>query len=427
MSKLSRTLIALGLSLLIVAAGVGVALVLVKTKAEPKKADKPARVVPVDVVVVDKSTQRLSVVANGTVISAREVILQPELTGRIVWKSPELVPGGRLKKGQPLLRIDPRDYAAAVEQQKAQLESRRLAFEQEQSRRLIARREWDLFADAGVDADPDAAGRALALREPHIRSAKASLRAAQTSLDQSRLALSRTQIVAPFNAFVQSEQVDLGQLVAPNSQLARLVGTDVFWVQVSVPVDELPWIRIPELNANEGSSAKVIQEVGDGAVKREGKVIRLFGDLDPVGRMARVLVEVPDPLRVNAPRPPVATDGASTSNPVALPLLLGAYVRVRIEAGELEGVVEIPRVALHEDNEVYVADADNKLRVRRPTVAWRREKSVLVRGALETGDRVIVSQLATPLDGMAVRVAGSAEASASTTPDAGTRPEEKAQ
>ena len=416
MSNSSRTLVAIGLFLLIVAAGVGVAVVLIKTKAQPTKTEKPIRAMPVEVHAVKEATERLTVLANGTVISAQEVILQPELTGRIVWKSPELVPGGHLKKGQPLLRIDPRDYTTAVEQQKAQLETRRLAFEQERGRRVIAQREWDLFGDAGAaDADPDAEGRALALREPHIRSAEASLRAAQTALDQSRLALSRTLIAAPFNAFVQSENVDMGQLVSPNAQLARLVGTDAFWIQVSIPMDRLPWIKIPGVNAEKGSTAKVLQQIGDGVVEREGTVIRLYGDLDPVGRMARVLVEVPEPMRVDKPSKATEAmrDGTSDPNPISLPLLLGAFVRVSFEAGELEGVLEVPRAALHEGSLVYVADNDGKLRIKRPTVVWRREETVLVRGELKSGDKVITSQLATPLEGMDVRITtGEAAASA---------------
>lgn len=401
----SRTLVSIGLVLLLLAVGVGIAVVLVKTKASPKKAEKPTLAQSVEVHLVTESTQRVRVSANGTVISAQEVILQPEVTGRVVWKNPDLVPGGHVKRGASLLRIDPRDYLAAVEQQRAQLEAKRLAFDQERSRRVIAQREWDLFGDAGApDADPGA-GRALALREPHLRSAEASLEAAKSTLEQSRLALSKTQIVAPFNAFIQSENVDIGQLVSPAAQLARLVGTDAYWVQVSVPVDRLPWIRIPGLNAEEGSEVVVTQQVGDGHVERRGKVIRLFGDLDPVGRMARVLVEVPDPMNVDKGGASKETveDGADPSA-VRLPLLLGAFVRVAIDAGELSGVVEVPRVAVHEGGLVYVMDREDKLRVKRPNIVWRREDTLLLKGDIASGDRVITSALATPLEGMKLRV-----------------------
>jgi len=430
MNKLSRTLVIIGLFLGIVGAGVGVAALLILTKPKPKKSDKPKRTVPVEIHVVKSSTQPLRVIANGTVISAQEISVQPEVTGRVVWKSPDLVPGGRVNKGDPLLRIDPRDYAAAVAQQKAQLEGQRLALEQERSRRVIAKREWNLFGDAGVtDADPDALGRALALREPHLRSAKASLAAAEAALDRSRITLSRTLINAPFNAFVRDESVDLGQVVSPNARLGTLVGTDAFWVQASVSIDKLPWIRVPGLNAETGSSAVVMQKVGDGIVERNGSVIRLYGDLDPMGRMARVLVEVPKPLRADQPVEAAGVrEGDAPAAPSAMPMLIGAYVRVAIDAGEVDDVFEVPRAGLHEGNVVYVADGEDKLQTRRPEIIWRREGSMLVRGDLKTGDRVIVSQLATPLEGMDLRIeSNAAAASAKGKTGSSSRPEEKTQ
>lgn len=414
MTSTTQKLVAFALFLLFVAAGVGVAVVLVKTKAEPKKSEHGVKAVPVEIHVVTTSTQPVRVIANGTVISAQEIILQPEVTGRIIWKNPQFVPGGRFKKGAPLLRIDPRDYAVAVQQQLAQIENTRLGLDQERGRRVIAEREWALFGDAGsLDADADAPGRSLALREPHLRSAEASLRAAQSGLEKAKIGLSRTQIVAPFNAFVQSEAVDVGQLVSPSMQLGRLVGTDAFWVQVSVPVDRLGWLRVPGLNADEGSSVKIVQQVGEGRVEREGKIIRLYGDVDPVGRMARVLVEVVDPFGLASsdakkkagekPSEPLK-DGAGGPSASELPLLLGAYVRVSIDAGTLDGVVEVPRSAVHEGDVVYVIDSESKLRFKRPEIVWRRETTMLVRGELASGDKIVTTHLSAPLEGMLLRV-----------------------
>ncbi|MCU0693150.1 MAG: HlyD family efflux transporter periplasmic adaptor subunit, partial [Polyangiaceae bacterium] len=258
-----------------------------------------------------------------------------------------------------------------------------------------------------------AVGPALALREPHLRSAKAALEGASAGLQRAKLSLSRTQIIAPFNAFVQSESVDIGQIVNAAMQLGRLVGTDAFWVQVSVPVEKLSWIRIPGLNAKEGSQVRVWQDVGDGQVERVGKVIRLFGDLDPVGRMARVLVEIPNPLESSthdaatpktSASPAANRDGAWGPKPSSLPLLVGAFVNVRIDAGQLDNVVEVPRSAIRDGDKVYVVDDEGSLRTKQLSVAWRLENSVLVSSGVRSGDRVIISQLATPLEGMKVRI-----------------------
>ena len=75
--------------------------------------------------------------------------------------------------------------------------------------------------------------------------AEADVTAARAALEKSRLDLSRTTLTAPFDCVVTSENVDLGALVTPQTQLATLVGTDEYWVRVTIPVSQLRWIHIP--------------------------------------------------------------------------------------------------------------------------------------------------------------------------------------
>ena len=86
------------------------------------------------------------------------------------------------------------------------------------------------------------------------------------------------------------------------------------------------------------------------------------------------------------------------------PLILGEYVRVEIEGEELHEVFRIPRTALRNDREIWVAAGDGRLAIRPVEIIWRDEMQVLVRDGLQVGDLLIVSNLAVPVDGMAVRV-----------------------
>lgn len=374
---------------LVCGGGVAVAAFFMATRPAAQRTEPEHRGVPVEVATLAPDRQPIQVRASGTVVAAQRVVLQPEVSGRITWLHPELVPGGRVRAGEALLRIDARDYRAALGQVEAQLENSRLGLQQESSRQVIAEREWELLRrEAGGTSD---SGRELALRAPQTRSAQAQVRAAESSLQQARNNLTRTTVSAPFDALVQTENVDLGQLVTPAAQLATLVGTERFWVQVSVPMEQLPWIRVPGMQAGEGSRARVIQDVGEsGRIERSGRVLRLLGDLDPVGRMARIMVEIEDPL--------TGTADASPGSPASLPLLLGAFVRVEIEAGTLDDVYEVPRAALHAGDVVHLLGADSRLELAAVSVAWRREGTVLVRG-LRPGAMLVTSRIPTPIEG----------------------------
>ena len=102
-------------------------------------------------------------------------------------------------------------------------------------------------------------------------------------------------------------------------------------IQVSVPFSELKWIQFPQGNLP-GAEVEVVLDAGEGEIATwEGRVVRLLSDLDEVGRMARVVVAVQDPL------------GLESEKSDELPLLLGSYVEVRLDAGELENVITVPR------------------------------------------------------------------------------------
>jgi hypothetical protein len=136
----------------------------------------------------------------------------------------------------------------------------------------------------------------------------------------------------------------------------------------------------------------------------QGTVLRVLGDLDPIGAQARVLVEIPDPL------------GLASG---ARPLLLNAFVEVTFEGGAAEpaadalvAVTRIPRKALREGDKVWVLAPDDTLTIRAVEVVLREAGHVLVGEGLKAGERVIVSRLAAPLPGMQLRLPAPSDARA---------------
>ena len=351
----------------------------------PEEKIKPAKIVQTIPLVSQKRSVAVS--AFGSVVPSKKVVIKPQVTGQVIWQSDSITIGGQVKEGDELIRIDPNDYELALAEVKSNFEQARFEREVESGRQVIAKREWN---ELQSELDMEEVNKSLVLREPHLRRAKALMEKAQNDIELAKLQLSRTVIQAPFNAMVVAESVEVGQLLNPGSEICELVGTDEFWIQVTIPFSQLKWVQFPE-NGQPGAEAQVILDTGEGeSITWKGRVIRLSGDLDPLGRMARLVVSVTDPLDL------------CRESDSKFPLLLGSYVEVKIDAGELEDTFTIPRAALREGNQIWVVGDDNLLKILPATVLWPEKETVIISNNLAKGDQLIVSDLQVALPGMKV-------------------------
>jgi len=384
MTKRSERRLKWALSIGVMVAAAAAAFALVATKAEPPRAEKTLQGTLVEVIQIGASQHDVDLHAKGTVVPAKEIVLQAELGGRVIWQSPELVAGGRFKTDQPMVRIDPRDYQLAVESYRSQVNRAKLDLSIEARRGEVAKREWNAFGEMDVSEEQ----RALAQREPQLEATRLALKAAQSALKKAQLDLTRATLRAPFNAMVVSENVDTGQLLSPQTSVARLVGTDEYHVQVSVPVASLRTVRARTADAP-GSEAKIVQRVGQETIERRAEVIRQLPDLDAGGAMARLLLNIDNPL-------------GERGN---LPLLLGSFVDVAIAAQPIDDAIRLPRVALRNGRNVYVMNDQDLLEIRDVQIAWTEPDAVLITGGLEPDERVVISRIATPVPNMLLRTA----------------------
>ncbi len=393
-SRIIRTLLFIG----ILAVGTLSTVYMMANRIEPDRTPAEEHITPVTVVELKHVTEQVMISGHGTVMPAQEVKIQPEVTGRITEMSSKLIPGSYLPEGTVMARIDSRDYQAQYETWKNQVAQATLGLKQEQARQVVAKREWHLL---GESIPKERSNQELALRIPQIESAEAALAAAGSGLSKAELDIERCTIRAPFNALVLRENIDPGQLVTPQTEITALAGTDRFWIKVSVPLEYLPWIVIPE-EGRKGAGAKIIQTAGSGNIIREGYVIRLLGDLDPDGRLARLLVAVEDPLNLG-------------KNRSKLPLLIGSYVSVQITGKPMSDIVSIPRSAVRElegtnmsdgrnTDGIWIMDKEGRLRIEPVHVVWRMSDAVFIDTRLQDGAKLITSNIPTPIRGMKLTV-----------------------
>jgi RND family efflux transporter MFP subunit len=355
------------------------------TRAQRSKPVRQARLVEiVDVVPQDS---RLTIEAWGTVVAARQVTLQSQVTGEVQRTSHAFEPGAKVARGELLLQIDPADYQLAIRQRRADLTKARAELALEEGKGAVAEQEFTLLSR---ETEPSQEQRRLMLREPQRETARAAVAAAEAALAAAELNLARTRVKAPFNALVMERQVNMGTRVSSGADLATLVDTDTFWVELAVPAASLHWLKLPT-DGEAGAVVRLYQERiwGEGRY-REGRIIRVRGDLDQKGRMVRLLVAVDDPL--------VLANGE-------LPLLLRAFVRAEIAGRELQDVLALDRAWVRDNNTLWVMDRGDKLAIRHPPLIYSGVREVYVRDGLEAGDRIITSELAVAVEGMPLRTA----------------------
>jgi RND family efflux transporter MFP subunit len=306
--------------------------------------------------------------------------LVAQVSGRVVYTASRLVNGRAFKAGDELLQIDPIDYELAVTLAAARVgdAEAKYALAQEESEAAI--QEWrDL--NPGIDT-PD-----LVARKPQLSAARAKLEAEEADYRKALLQLERTRLKAPFDGVVSAKMVDIGQYVTPGESVATLYGTEAVEIVLPLESKHLQWFHVPGFTGGDDEGARAIVRVNIAGQVREwpGRVMRAEGRIDEKTRLINVVVRVEEPY---ARKPPLA---------------VGLFARVEIEGRTLERAALLPRAALRTGNQVWVVDDDQRLRFRSVQVARVAKEGVLVEAGLESGERVMVSQLKAVTDGMKVR------------------------
>lgn len=370
----------------IIGAGVLIAIYLMQSSPRARKRPPEKMSSLVQAEPVYPATRHVWISAMGTVVPAKTVSLKPRVSGQVTEVHPDFIEGGFLKKGDKVIQIDDADYRLILAQKRSALVNAQYALKLEQGRQAVAKREWQLLKKGKKAVTEDAD---LALRKPHLDKVKADLKAAQADLEQAKLQLKRTTVYAPFNAVIRATHVEFGSLVTSQTALADLVGVDEYFIRTSVPVSHLKWIS-PSGNMDQTAvRAKILYRNG---LERTGTVVKLLSDLETEGRMARLLISVKDPLNLNH---------RENSNP---PLLLGEYVRIEIEGQTIDNAYQIPRTALRDNTHIWIVRDDMTLEIREVETVWRDKNSVLIKKGLTPGERIILSSLSTPVEGMPVSI-----------------------
>lgn len=375
------------LPLLIFAAGVALTVYLMKTGPEAKVGKRPPTATLVEVTTLTPTSQEIVIEAMGEIVPAREIDLRPRVSGEIVEVSREFIPGGHFSTGQSLLYIDPTDYRLALDQLESEVRRTESDLSLEMGNQRIAAKEFALLNER---VSPEE--RALILRQPQLDKLKATLASNQSKLEQARINLDRTTVKAPFNSVVANRSADVGTRVSESMVLASLVGTDYFWLRLTVPLNQLDWLTIPKDGEETGSEVRIYPPGSN--QYRVGQVIRLEPALESQGRMAQLLVKIDDPLCFKP------------ENHNKIQLLLNSFVTAEIIGTTVDNSFSISRSHVHDGNNIWIMNENGALEIREVAPLFRSRDRLVVADGITDGERLVTSPLASPVAGIPLRLPG---------------------
>lgn len=390
----------------IIVGAAALAALLVSLAPEPESREPPSAVPYVETATVTAGTGAIPVFGAGTVRPRAEIDVAPQVGGRVVWVNPAFQSGRRVEARETLFRIEEEDYVYRLREAEATLAAREAEFLEAFEEAAVARSEYERYAARQPEATDEASP--LTLREPQLNAAKAALERDKARVAAAALALSRTQVRAPFDGFVRDETVDQGQLVNAGQAVGRLFAAD--GVEVVVPVSDTDAALIPNLwetgdedgeGASEGTPVRVIAEYGERRFAWRGRVDRAEASVDDQTRTIDVIVGVPDPFM---PGTPIGSNSRPDGRP---PLLVGKFVSVEVRGQAPSDYFRLPRAALQPGNEVWTVGDDDTVRIVAVNVLQRSNDEAYVTGALADDLLVIVSGVQFATDGMAVRTEAS--------------------
>jgi len=366
----------------VIVGGIALLALMIITAPKPEEKNGTPHPPAVQFAVAHARPTTIAINVQGEARPRYNATLASQVAGRIVWVSPKFAEGGAFAEGETLARVDAADYQLAVVRARSQVAQAEEALAREEAEAELARQDWQALGRG--EAPP------LAVREPQLAQARAALAAAQASLRSAELDLARTNVRAPFTGRIRERRANVGDYVGPGSPVAVMFSTDTMEIRVPLTDSDLASLRVPlgftASAANPGPAAHVTNVLGGRIMTWEGRLVRTEASVDPRTRLVYGTVEVREPFASRHPTP----------------LAPGMFVSARIEGSGRETLVAAPRSALKRNEFVYVVTPQNTVDVRQVRPAQTTADEVLFREGVADGERVVVSVLTSPREGMAV-------------------------
>ena len=309
----------------------------------------------------------------GQIAGKDEVKVQSKVSGRVVEKY--FHGGDFVQAGQPLYRIDSRQYESAVLQAQATLA---------QSQATLANAQTDLGRDQELLASDAISEQQVTTQQANVNAYSAASAANQALLQKAQQDLSDTVVYAPMSGQVSVDDVAIGTFAtAGNTNLVTIGTTDPVFVTFSISETEyLKFRNIQQMQSGSGNGITVAIKLSDGTTyPLDGRIVQAD----------RALTQNSGTLTVKA----------LFGNPDGL-LLPGMFARVKLTGETVPNAILVPQRAVQQlldKTFVMVVGADGKSEARKIELGQQVGSYYIVKSGLSAEDTVIVEGLSSLTEG----------------------------
>jgi multidrug efflux system membrane fusion protein len=301
----------------------------------------------------------INVQAVGNVEATSTVEVRAQVAGQL--QSVDFKEGQDVTKGQLLFTIDPQPFEVAVRQAEATLarDNAQLQGTQEQ-----VTRSNDLFKRGLVaKSDNDAINTTAAAQ-------KAVVAADSAAVDNAKLQLAYTRIIAPVSGRTGALLVHPGSLVRANDTNPLLVINQIAPAYVSF---SLPARLLPQLRASRGGAGLKVEAApaNSEASASTGTVSFVDNAVDAASDTIRLKATFPNRDRQLWP---------------------GAFVNVTLELSVDPHAIVVPNAAVQPSQQgqfIFVVKPDQTVESRPVAVAWTDGDSTVIQHGIQAGETVV--------------------------------------
>jgi multidrug efflux system membrane fusion protein len=331
----------------------------------------------------------ITLIGLGTVTPLATVTVQSQISGQIMHIF--FNEGQTVRKGDPLIQIDPRPYQVALEQAQGALA---------RDKALLANARVDLERYQTLFAQDSIAEQQLATQKSLVAQDEGAVKTDQGQIDAAKLNLTYSHIVSPIDGRVGLQQVNVGNYVTPSEPNGLVVITQLKPISVvfTLPEDQIPPL-LQQMHA--GATLPVTAyDRTDTHQLASGKLQSIDSQIDVTTGTIRLKAIFPN-------------DDES--------LFPQQFVNVVLLLNTLHGATLIPQAGVQRGapgTYVYVVNSDQTVSVRKVTLGPGDATNLSISEGLKPGERVVVDGADKLKDGAKVllRPTGAERAGADATP-----------